>query len=203
MKGVRTFAAIASVVSLLVIAPSSLAQVENMLAEDAAAYLVSFRDMTIFQRRATVELDVRFTEGTGMTPKLHKVGPGSFISPLEDGSGFFGTSFLRVDRCRFEERYTLVGELGSQEHIEATGNEPDKVYDFRNAIFKIVPGQGGQWKLEVTGQRVFCSGTICVNSTGFQDISATPNDDVRQQKAKDLDRVIVYFQENFCPGGTR
>lgn len=223
MENVRTFAVFVAFMVALLHGAAAPAKEDDMLAEDVVAFLIGFRDMAIFQPRATVQLDHRFVEGVGIEPLLHKVGPGSFISPLIDeaGSGFFGTSIRRVDRCQFEERYTIVGQperkdlparnLSSNPDInvpftvnralEITG-DPDKVYDFSDAAFEVVTGQGGQWNLEVTGQGVFCLGgkQFCVGAANLGDITVTPSENDRKQKAEDLKRIVGHFQQSVCPG---
>jgi hypothetical protein len=215
VKNVRIWVAVVTLAGSLMLGPAVAAQDDEILPEDAVAFLIGFRDMAIFQERATVQLDHRFVEGIGITTELYKVGPGNFIAPLcslqsepkachqplKAGSGFFGTSIRRVEGCQFEERNTVVGEVDSI-FSELGGM---KVYDFSNASFEIIPGEGGQWALKVMGKNVFCFGRNqpCVNETKFTDVTVTPNEDARAQKAKDLDRIVAYFQAKLCPGATR
>lgn len=215
MENIRIVAVVVTLISPLLLGAAASAQDDEILVEDAVAFLISFRNVAIFKQRATVQLDHRFVEGLGITTELYKVGPGNFISPfcsvdsehnachqpLKAGSGYFGTSIRRVDRCQFEERYTLVGEVDPR-FLELAGT---KIYDFSNASFEIVPGEGDQWALKVTGQGVSCFGDkhSCVNATKFTDITVTPTEDARKQKANDLNRVVAHFQQNFCPGATR
>jgi hypothetical protein len=172
MKLFTAFAALLSVASLCV-SPAARAQdnLDNVLAEDAVAYLVAFRDTAIFKHSATIRLDYRLTDDIGIAAEVHKVGPGAFIAPIKNNIGFLGFSIRRVDRCRFEERYTNVAQSSS---YTSSTNAPQRVLDFSHASFEIVPDQFDRWKLNVTGDGALCFGNVCVKQTAFSDITVTP-----------------------------